>query len=98
MMALTVVIDTNFIAIPAQFSIDIFVEAERILERNLEFVILSPALDELERKLASPSNKAEERHFRIARSLMDRCKVVHLEESSTLMTWFCTMQRMRRVY
>ena len=75
-MPLAVIIDTNFIAIPSQFGIDIFVEAERILERKLEFIILSTALEELERKLSSASSKTEERHFRVARSLVERCRIV----------------------
>ncbi len=81
-MPLIVVIDTNFIAVPAQFGIDIFAEAERILERNLEFIILSPALAELERKISSASSKIEERHFRIARELIDRCKIFDASEST----------------
>lgn len=75
-MPLTVIIDTNFITIPAQFGVDIFTEAERLLEQNLEFVILSSALVELERKISSASNRTEERHFRIARNLVDRCTIV----------------------
>ncbi len=73
---LTVVIDTNFIAVPAQFNVDIFSEAERLLERKIEFVVLSTALDELEHKLRFPSNKTEERHFRIAKDLTKRCTII----------------------
>ncbi|MFX1484325.1 MAG: nucleotide-binding protein, partial [Promethearchaeota archaeon] len=56
-MPLTVVIDTNFIAVPAQFGVDIFSEAERVLERKLEFEILSTSLDELDQKLKDAKNK-----------------------------------------
>ena len=73
---LIVVIDTNFVAVPAQFNVDIFSEAERLLERKIEFVVLSTALDELERKLRSPSSKTEERHFRIAKDLTKRCTII----------------------
>jgi len=75
-MPLAIIIDTNFIAVPAQFGVDIFAEAERILERSLEFIILSTAFEELERKLATASSKTEERHFRIAKELAKRCKIV----------------------
>ncbi len=75
-MPIIVVVDTNFIAVPAQFSVDIFSEAERVLERKLEFVMLSSALDELERKIQMADNKTEVRHFRIAKELAKRCKVV----------------------
>ncbi|MFW9919144.1 MAG: hypothetical protein ACFFED_06075, partial [Candidatus Thorarchaeota archaeon] len=60
-MPLSVVIDTNFIAVPAQFGVDIFAEAERVLERKLEFIILSSSLNELKRKLDFPTSKTEER-------------------------------------
>ena len=78
-MPLPVIIDTNFIAVPAQFGVDIFAEAERVLERRLDFIIISSALNELERKLSTPSSKTEERHFRIARELVDRCRIVDPE-------------------
>ncbi|MFW9931676.1 MAG: PIN domain-containing protein [Candidatus Thorarchaeota archaeon] len=75
-MPLSVVIDTNFIAVPAQFGVDIFAEAERVLERKLEFIILSSSLNELKRKLDFPTSKTEERHFRIALELVNRCTIV----------------------
>jgi rRNA-processing protein FCF1 len=75
-LPLIVVVDTNFIAVPVQFGVDIFSEAERVLERKLEFVILSSALDELERKHASAQSRAQERYFRVARDLAKRCKIV----------------------
>ena len=64
-MPLVVVIDTNFLLVPAQFAVDIFTEAERVLERNLDFVLLSSTLDELEQKLQAATNKTEIRHFKI---------------------------------
>jgi len=79
-LPVTVVIDTNFLAVPAQFGVDIFSEAERLLERKIEFVILSTALAELERKLKSSTNKTEERHFRIARDLANRCMIIEPED------------------
>lgn len=81
---LTVVVDTNFIAIPAQFGVDIFSEAERVLERKLEFVILSSALDELERKILKADSKTEVRHFRIAKALAKRCKIIEAEKDTKI--------------
>ncbi|MHA1906434.1 MAG: type II toxin-antitoxin system VapC family toxin [Candidatus Thorarchaeota archaeon] len=82
---LTVVIDTNFIAVPAQFGVDIFSEAERVLERKLEFEILSSSLDELEQKLKAAKNKTEVRHFRVAKELAKRCITVEpLEDTLEL--------------
>ncbi len=81
-MPLIVVIDTNFIAVPAQFGVDIFSEAERVLERRLEFVMLSSALDELDQKLHAATNKTEIRHFRIAKELAKRCRIIESDEES----------------
>ena len=82
---LTVVIDTNFIAVPAQFGVDIFSEAERVLERKLEFEILSSSLDELEQKLQVATNKTEVRHFRVAKELAKRCNIIEpLEDTLEL--------------
>ncbi len=75
-LPLIVVVDTNFIAVPVQFGVDIFSEAERVLERKLDFVIISSALDELERKQDSAQSKARDRYFRVARDLAKRCRIV----------------------
>ena len=79
-MPLIVVIDTNFLLVPAQFAVDIFTEAERVLERNLDFVLLSSTLDELEQKLQAATNKTEIRHFKIAKELAKRCRIVESDE------------------
>ncbi|MCK5152139.1 MAG: nucleotide-binding protein [Candidatus Thorarchaeota archaeon] len=81
-MPLIVVIDTNFLLVPAQFVVDIFTEAERVLERNLDFVLLSSTLDELEQKLQAATNKTEIRHFKIAKELAKRCRIVESDEES----------------
>ena len=81
-MPLIVVIDTNFLLVPAQFAVDIFTEAERVLERNLDFVLLSSTLDELEQKLQAATNKTEIRHFKIAKELTKRCRIVETDEES----------------
>ncbi|MFW9955868.1 MAG: PIN domain-containing protein [Candidatus Thorarchaeota archaeon] len=81
-MPLVVVLDTNFIAVPAQFGVDIFSEAQRVLEQSLEFVILSSALDELEQRISSAKSKTEARDFRIARDLAERCRIEIIEPAS----------------
>lgn len=79
---LIVVIDTNFLLVPAQFAVDIFTEAERVLERNLDFILLSSTLDELEQKLQAATNKTEIRHFKIAKELAKRCRIVESNEEA----------------
>lgn len=75
MLPLVVVLDTNILTVPAQFSVDIFSEAERILERNVEFVVLDSVVTELERNLNISTGK-EGRWFKIALDLVKRCKIV----------------------
>ncbi len=74
-MPLTVVLDTNFLTIPAQFGVDIFAEAERVLEKRLEFVVLNSVVQELEEN-EDAARGATRTEFRIALSLVDRCRVV----------------------
>ncbi len=49
MSAKKVVLDTNFLLVPYQFGIDVFVEIERVLEVPHEFIIPSGVIGELER-------------------------------------------------
>jgi rRNA-processing protein FCF1 len=74
-LPLVVVLDTNILTVPAQFGVDIFSEAERILERNIEFVVLDSVIVELERNLNTSTGK-EGRWFKIALDLVKRCKIV----------------------
>ncbi len=76
-----IVLDTNFLTIPAEFGVDIFSEVKRVIERSVIFIVLQPVLTEIEYRLARPRNKAEERKFRIAMSMIDRCDVVSVHSS-----------------
>jgi rRNA-processing protein FCF1 len=78
-LALAVILDTNILMVPAQFGVDVFSEAERVLERNLDFVVLRDVVDELERKFADAS-RTESPMFRIALDLIKRCRIVEPEE------------------
>ena len=75
MLPLVVILDTNILTVPAQFGVDIFSEAERILEKNIEFVVLDSVVMELERNLKTSSGK-EGRWFKIALDLIERCRIV----------------------
>ena len=46
-----VILDTNFLAVPAQFGVDIFSEIERVVERRVEFVLLESTVKEIELKM-----------------------------------------------
>jgi rRNA-processing protein FCF1 len=58
----------------------VFSEAERVLERSVEFILLESVVDEIKAKLEK-SGKTESRMFRIALDLSKRCKVVEIEQS-----------------
>jgi len=76
----TVVIDTNFIVVPAQFGIDIFTQAEAVLERSVRFEILSSVVSEIE-TLSEKASATERRWFRIAKDFIDRCQVIEYEST-----------------
>jgi len=78
---LPVVVDTNFMTIPAQFSVDIFAEAERVLERRFEFVILPSVASEIEAGASDSKGGSDKLAFRIAKDLASRCRTVRTEES-----------------
>ena len=75
-----VVLDANFLTVPAQFSIDIFSEAERLLEQRVEFVVLSSVVREIENKVTAAHNRTEVRAFKVAQELVSRCRVIEPDE------------------
>jgi rRNA-processing protein FCF1 len=79
-LPLHVILDTNFLTVPAQFGVDVFSEAERVLERSVEFIILESVIDEIRAKLER-SGKTESRLFKVALDLTKRCKVVEIDQS-----------------
>jgi rRNA-processing protein FCF1 len=79
-LPLCVVLDTNFLTVPAQFGVDVFSEAERVLERSIEFILLDSVLDEIKGKLER-AGKTDGRMFKVALDLTERCKVVEIDQS-----------------
>jgi hypothetical protein len=56
-LPIKVIFDSNFLAIPGEFRIDIFEEVEKLLDTRIDGIILSPVLDELEKMSRSKSVK-----------------------------------------
>jgi rRNA-processing protein FCF1 len=79
-LPLCVILDTNFLTVPAQFGVDVFSEAERVLERSIEFILLDSVIDEIKAKLER-AGKTESRMFKVALDLTERCKVVKIDQS-----------------
>ncbi|MFW9768112.1 MAG: PIN domain-containing protein [Candidatus Thorarchaeota archaeon] len=80
-MPLLVIMDTNFLIVPAQFGVDVFSEAERVLERSLDFVLLDSVVEEIKSNLETAS-RTEARMFRVALDLVERCTLVSVAEMS----------------
>ena len=73
-MPLNVVLDTNFLTVPAQFGVDVFAETERALEARVDFIVLRSVVGELEQKLEEAQGRAKSK-FKIALTLLDRCRI-----------------------
>lgn len=79
-LPIPVILDTNFLTVPSQFGVDVFSEAERLLERSIEFVLLSSVLEEIKSKF-DRAGKTESRLFKIALDLAQRCSIVEINQS-----------------
>jgi rRNA-processing protein FCF1 len=83
--ALKVILDSNALFVPLQFRIDIFEELKRLLNRNVDFVLLSPVKRELEMLAAKDSPKIR-REAVYALRLAEKCKYVAVDDSEKLPT------------
>ncbi|HLD97624.1 MAG TPA: PIN domain-containing protein [Candidatus Nanoarchaeia archaeon] len=60
-MATAVLLDTNFLLIPAQFGVDIFAELDRICAFNYKAVVVEATISELEGIASDKSASAKDR-------------------------------------
>jgi rRNA-processing protein FCF1 len=82
---LKVILDSNALFAPLEFKIDIFEELKRLLNRNVEFILLSPVKRELEMLAAKDSPKIR-REALFALKLTEKCKYVPVENDEKLTT------------
>ena len=73
-----VILDSNAFFVPLEFKIDIFEELRRLLNRNVEYILLSPVKHELE-ILASGKEPKTRRQAFFALQLAQKCKLVTVE-------------------
>lgn len=69
-----IILDTNFLLIPARFRVDIFSEIEKTVNFKYELIILDKSLDELKNIVLKPKKGlkgADKEAVRIALSLVD---------------------------
>lgn len=76
---LKVIMDSSFLFVPAQFSIDIFEELEKTLNRAFEPIILSLTYNELLKKAESKSTKQRKQAV-LALKFAQECHRFHVEE------------------
>ena len=82
---LKVILDSNALFVPLEFKIDIFEELKRLLNRNVDFVLLSPVKAELELLAAKDSPKMR-REAVFALKIAEKCKYVAVDVSDKLST------------
>ena len=83
--ALKVILDSNALFVPIEFKLDIFVEVGRLLNRNVDFVLLSPVKRELEQLTTKDSPKIR-REAAYALKFAQKCKYVAVDEDEKLST------------
>jgi uncharacterized protein len=76
---LKVIVDSNALFVPLQFKIDIFAELERVLNRHIELILLSPVKRELE-TLTLKSSPKMRKNATFALSLAEKCRYVKVQE------------------
>jgi rRNA-processing protein FCF1 len=82
---LKVILDSNALFVPLELKIDIFEELRRLLNRNVDFILLSPVKAELE-LLASKESPKTRKQASFALKLAEKCKYVPVEVSGKLTT------------
>lgn len=77
-MATKIIFDTNFFFVPSQFHLDIFEELNRLLGQQMEPLILSPTLEELQ-KLAKLRSVKKSKQALLGLKLAEKCRVIEIE-------------------
>lgn len=80
--ALKVILDSNAFLLPVQFRIDLLHSLEQLLERNLEFILLSPVKLELE-ALAKKGSPKMRKNALCALKLAEKCKYVEVDSPTS---------------
>ena len=82
---LKIILDSNAFFIQLELKIDIFEETKRLLNRNLDFILLSPVKNELE-LLATKDSLKTRREAAYALKLSEKCRLVAVENSEKMAT------------
>ena len=82
---LKVILDANAFFVPLELKIDVFEETKRLLNRNIDFILLSPVKQELE-LLATKNSPKTRREALYALKLAEKCKYVVIDNPEKLST------------
>jgi len=74
-----VILDSNFLFIPAQFQIDVFEELTRLLNQRFEPILLSSTYQELQ-TMAEKGSPSRRKQASLALKLAEKCRVVDVEK------------------
>ena len=77
-MAPRIILDSNFLFIPAQFKLDIFEAMPTLLNQRYEPIVLSTTQDEL-RKMTEKRAPKLRKQAEMALKLAERCRLVDVE-------------------
>jgi uncharacterized protein len=83
--ALKVILDSNALFVPLELRIDIFEQVRLLLNRNVEFILLSTVKQELKILATRDANKLR-REASFALKLAEKCKYVLVENEKELST------------
>lgn len=76
-----VILDTNFLLIPAQFRVDIFSEIQRIADFKYQLYILDKTIDEL-KKIQKEQRGRHKRAAKLAMALVKNKKIKKIKTTS----------------
>jgi uncharacterized protein len=83
--SLKVILDSNALFVPLELKIDIFEGVKRLLNRNVDFILLSTVKRELELLSTKDSPKIRREAF-FALKMAEKCKYVPVENDDKLST------------
>jgi uncharacterized protein len=81
---LKVILDSNALFVPLQFKIDVFEETRRLLNRNVQFVLLSAVKNELE-MLSMKGSPQEQKTVFYALKLSEKCTFVKVDAPKSML-------------
>ena len=77
-MPVKIILDSNFLLVPAQLKIDVFEGLMNLLNRNYESIVLSTTIDEL-RSLMTKGSPKLRKQAEMALKLAEKCDLINVD-------------------